>query len=236
MSTAHVSNSPFAHVLSLTSDMFTPARGKRVAPAKPARRQPSQARSEQTVRVIFEAVAQVLNEQGEAALTTNRIAERAGVSIGTLYQYFDSKEAIVMAMLARKRERVMRQLDDLLSEVNPHATQPREVLRQCVRLYVHAFGQGGRGERPLIRMAWRLDLHEALQASMREAAERISSHLQRIAHPQLRPPTPAMVYVMTRLLAGTVRFAALESASLLGTVALEDELVNACWGVMAVGD
>jgi AcrR family transcriptional regulator len=213
--------------------MSTTPRSKHSPPVKPARRQPSQARSEHTVRVIFEAVAQVLNEQGEAAFTTNRIAERAGVSIGTLYQYFDSKEAIVMAMLARKRERVMRQLDNLLSEASPSTAHPREILRQCVRLYVHAFGQGGRGERPLIRMAWRLDQHEVLQASMREAAERISSHLQRISHPQLRPPTPAMVYVMTRLLAGTVRFAALESSSLLGTSALEEELVNACWGVMA---
>ncbi|RLM48865.1 TetR family transcriptional regulator, partial [Halobellus sp. Atlit-31R] len=85
-----------------SSPMPQPARSRRV---------PSQARSEQTIQVIFEATAQVLNEHGEAALTTNRIAQRAGVSIGTLYQYFDSKEAIVHAMLARERGQVMGALD-----------------------------------------------------------------------------------------------------------------------------
>jgi AcrR family transcriptional regulator len=56
------------------------------SPAKTDRRQPRQARSEHTVQLIFEATAQVLRDEGEAALTTNRIAERAGLSIGTLYQ------------------------------------------------------------------------------------------------------------------------------------------------------
>jgi AcrR family transcriptional regulator len=190
------------------------------------------------VRVIFEAAAQVLGENGEAALTTNRIAERAGVSIGTLYQYFDSKEAIVLAMLARERERVMRRLDKLLDEADPAAAEPQRsdpkvLLRAFVHIYVQAFGTGAPGHRALVRLAWRLDSHQAIVQSMREASERIATHLQRLAHPMLRAPTPAMVFVLTRALAGAVRSAALEESALLGSAAFEDELVNACWGVMA---
>lgn len=205
----------------------------RKPPSTPARRQPSQVRAEQTVRTIFEATAQVLDEHGEAALTTNRIAERAGVSIGTLYQYFDSKEAIVVAMLARERERVMQRLEALLGSADAGIDEPRQVLREYIRLYVQAFGTGARGGRALVRLAWRLDRHQAIHQSMREAGERIASHFQLLNHPSIRPPTPAMAFVLTRLLAGTVRSAALEESPLLGSAAFEDELVNACWGVMA---
>lgn len=204
---------------------------------KPPRRLPLQARAEQTIRTIFEATAHVLNEQGEAALTTNRIAERAGVSIGTLYQYFESKEAIVLAILAAERERVMRNLDAMLAAIDPNdpaKTDPRAVLRAIAKQYVRAFGTGAPGHRALVRLAWQLDRHQAIVQSMREASERIALHLQRMNHPLLRPPTPTMTFVLTRLLAGTVRAAALEESPLLGTAAFEEELVNACWGVMAI--
>jgi AcrR family transcriptional regulator len=206
-----------------------------------ARRTPSQARSGQTIQIIFEATAQVLHDHGEAALTTNRIAERAGVSIGTLYQYFDSKEAIVLAMLAREREQVMGTLDTLLSGAgsagsDPLERDPRTVLRAFIRHYVHAFGSGAPGHRALIRLAWRLDHQQVLVQSLREASDRIALHIGRMKHPLLRSPSPATAFVLTRLLAGTVRSASLEGSPLLGTVEFEDALVNACWGVMQAAD
>jgi AcrR family transcriptional regulator len=205
--------------------------------AAPLRRSPRQARAQQSVGLIFEATAQVLREEGEAALTTNRIAERAGLSIGTLYQYFDSKEAIVVAMLSRERERVMKQLETLLSGFDAGSpdqgkSDPRQILRAYVRQYVSTFGTGARTQRALVRLAWRLDANEAIVVALREASERIAMHLQRINHPLIRPPTPAMVFVLTRALAGIVRSAALEESPLLGTQAFENELVNALWGVL----
>ena len=62
------------------------------------RRVPSQARAQETVRAILQAAAQVIAEYGYAAGTTNRIAARAGVSIGSLYQYFPNKDAILVAL------------------------------------------------------------------------------------------------------------------------------------------
>ena len=63
------------------------------------RRRPQQARSRITVEAIVEAAAQVLERDGYEALTTASVAERAGVSIGTLYQYFPDKAGVVGALV-----------------------------------------------------------------------------------------------------------------------------------------
>jgi AcrR family transcriptional regulator len=62
------------------------------------RKRPKQARARATVEAILEAAAHILVRQGHDALTTNSVAERAGVSIGSLYQYFPNKEALVTAL------------------------------------------------------------------------------------------------------------------------------------------
>ena len=62
------------------------------------RREPRQERSRQTVEAVLEAVQRVLRRHGAAAITTNRVAEAAGVSIGSLYQYFPDKQAIFTAL------------------------------------------------------------------------------------------------------------------------------------------
>tara|TARA_B110000977_G_C11000313_1_gene463541 strand:+ start:658 stop:1311 length:654 start_codon:yes stop_codon:yes gene_type:complete len=65
-------------------------------------RKPGQTRSRQSVASIVEASAQVLEERGYKGATTNRIAERAGVSVGTLYQYFRSKDEIFEALIEKE--------------------------------------------------------------------------------------------------------------------------------------
>lgn len=63
-----------------------------------ARREPKQQRSRQTVDCVLEAVQLVVKRHGTQAITTNRIAEAAGVSVGSLYQYFPDKRAIFTAL------------------------------------------------------------------------------------------------------------------------------------------
>lgn len=65
------------------------------------RKLPRQARSRATVDAMLEAAAQVLVEHGYEGATTARVAERAGVSIGSLYQYFPNKEALIAALVER---------------------------------------------------------------------------------------------------------------------------------------
>lgn len=65
------------------------------------RKQPRQARARATVDTIMEATAQILANDGYGGLNTNRVAERAGVSIGSLYQYFPNKSALITALMQR---------------------------------------------------------------------------------------------------------------------------------------
>jgi AcrR family transcriptional regulator len=65
------------------------------------RRSPRQARSRATWEAIVEAAAQVLERDGPEGFNTNAVAERAGVGIGTLYQYFPNKHAILLAAARR---------------------------------------------------------------------------------------------------------------------------------------
>jgi AcrR family transcriptional regulator len=71
------------------------------------RKKPSQARAKDTAEAIMRATARILVKRGYQASTTNHIAEAAGVSIGSLYQYFPNKEAIVAALLERHLEETM---------------------------------------------------------------------------------------------------------------------------------
>lgn len=66
------------------------------------RKAPRQARSVETVRIIVEAAARILEEAGLGGFTTNAVAQRAGVSIGSLYQYFPRKEALIGALIIRE--------------------------------------------------------------------------------------------------------------------------------------
>jgi AcrR family transcriptional regulator len=80
----------------------------RISRPRPAmRKAPSQARSRATVAAIVEAGARILGQRGWSGFTTNEVAEAAGVSIGSLYQYFPDKLALADAILCRHLDEVL---------------------------------------------------------------------------------------------------------------------------------
>lgn len=81
-----------------------------------ARKMPRQARSRALVEAILDATARILVEDGFTRTTTNRVAERAGVSIGSLYQYFPSREALVAAVARRHSEQLKTMLEASLAD------------------------------------------------------------------------------------------------------------------------
>lgn len=72
-----------------------------VKPPPAPRKQPTQKRAEFTMATIVEAAREILMKQGVDAVTTRRVAERAGVAVGTLYQYFPNRDAILMQLAHR---------------------------------------------------------------------------------------------------------------------------------------
>src|SRR5437762_14158570 len=101
----------------------------RKPPTKP-RKNASQERSRATVDALVEATARILVRQGFDKASTNRIAEVAGVSVGSLYQYFPSKEALVAAVVERHQQEIMQTVRGELADV---LAQPVE---QAVRKLV----------------------------------------------------------------------------------------------------
>ncbi|MFK2890793.1 TetR/AcrR family transcriptional regulator [Dyella flagellata] len=85
-------------------------------PALNPRKLPRQGRSIATVNAIFEATAQVLLSDGPVSLNTTRVARRAGVSIGTLYQYFPNKQALLFATLERYMTRLVEAIENACSD------------------------------------------------------------------------------------------------------------------------
>ncbi len=85
------------------------------------RKAPRQARSRATIEIILESAAHILGERGWAATTTNAVAETAGVSIGSLYQYFPNKLALVEAVRRRHFDEVLAVLRAATDAATPRA-------------------------------------------------------------------------------------------------------------------
>jgi len=99
------------------------------------RRSPVQARSAASVEAILEATIQVLLQVGKERLTTTRVASRAGVSVGTLYQYFPNKSSLLQAVLRRHLTEVGDAVELVCKE------QKGRTLREMVTALITAFLQ-----------------------------------------------------------------------------------------------
>jgi AcrR family transcriptional regulator len=101
------------------------------AAVKP-RKIPRQERSRFMNDVILDAAARVLAEEGAARFTTNRVAERAGVSIGSLYQYYPNKGALLYCMHQREDWGVWSRIQEVLANAT---MPPRLRLEKCIRIF-----------------------------------------------------------------------------------------------------
>jgi len=87
--------------------------------ATPLRRQPVQQRSAKRVEQMLDASAELIDEVGYEALTTTLIAKRAGVAVGSLYQFFPDKRAVVQALTQRNLDRFMAAVSERLAKEDP---------------------------------------------------------------------------------------------------------------------
>lgn len=140
------------------------------------RRIPRQSRAVATREAIIEAAAHIIADGGLAAFNTNAVAVRAGVSIGSLYQYFPNKDALMLALIGTRQARQAVTIADALADLPPDAG-----LDTAVRIIVRAAMQHHR-EDALLASAIdheeaRLPAGAVVGATLEEAGQLLSSLL-----------------------------------------------------------
>jgi AcrR family transcriptional regulator len=158
-------------------------------PRTTPRKMPSQARSRATIDCILEATARVLVKDGFDHASTNRIAAAAGVSVGSLYQYFPSKEALVAALVERHIEDMTRELAGELAQV---IASPLPVaIKRLVELMLRAHAVDPALHRVLIEQVPRIGrlgrIHDIEQRMTSMALAYLAAHKDelRVRDPEL---------------------------------------------------
>ena len=201
---------------------------KQAKPVISLRKAPTQARAQGTVDTILEASAQILQKEGEAALTTNRIAAHAGFSIGTLYQYFPNREAILAAMATREQAHILAKLEAVLARLDPAAPEP--TVREAIAALLGAF-RGRHGVRRAVILGVMRRMPDDPRASA-GVAEPLLAALEARCAGHFAPLGDAGRFVLLRAISGAVRAAAIERSPLLGTPAFEEALVRLVMGML----
>jgi AcrR family transcriptional regulator len=145
-------------------------------PPKRPRRKAKQERALKTVEVLLEAAARVLQRRGYAAATTNRIAEAAGVSVGTLYEYFADKEEVFDVLIERQVDAIVAAIRS--EELDPSAPLG-ETLGRVLRLAMGAMRRGPDFVRALEQVpgsSFRRRLADARQRVIRFARQLLEAH------------------------------------------------------------
>lgn len=192
-------------------------------PIDPYRKKPTQARSEETIEIVFEATARILQTQGLSEFNTNAVAKLAGISIGTLYQYFPNKNAILIAMARRELDKVSQKIIDSITA--EYASDATTLARVVVRALLKAFGGRQVARKVLIEALIANGLSDELSKPIERVVQVIVEQQSKLGHQQFMRLAPIGLYVMSRAVIGTIRSAVMEQSAYLGTEALEDELV-----------
>jgi len=146
-------------------------------PATKPRKDASQERSRATVDALIEATARILVREGFDKASTNRIAEVAGVSVGSLYQYFPSKEALVTAVIERHQQEILQTVRKELAEV---MTQPvGSAVRKLIAVAIEAHRVDPRLHRVLAEQIPRVGKLEKHEAFSRENYALFKAYLER---------------------------------------------------------
>lgn len=190
----------------------------------PYRKKPKQTRSEGTVEVVFEATARILQTQSFSEFNTNAVAKLAGISIGTLYQYFPNKNAILVAMARRELDKVSQKIIDSITA--EYTADPSILARVVVRALLKAFGGRQLARKVLIEALISNGLSDELSKPIERVVQVIVDQQSQLGRKQSINLSPISLYVISRALIGVIRSAVMEQSSYLGTEGLEEELVR----------
>lgn len=195
------------------------------------RRRPRQERAKFTVAAILEAAVEVIDALGWATASTNRIAQRAGVSIGSLYQYFPNKEAILASLVEDHHRAVHAVIDDALEDLD----DPQVSLADVLRAMFEDLVQLHRNDPVLTRMLSTQVPHCHSQHRDAAETEHYARHLERLL--ERRPDarvrdTTIAAYLLATTTAALTRWMAHEAPPTLDTAAAIDEAVTMLGGYL----
>ncbi|HKX39885.1 MAG TPA: TetR/AcrR family transcriptional regulator [Burkholderiaceae bacterium] len=171
------------------------------------RKAPRQARSQATVDAILDATARILVERGHAATNTNLVAERAGVSVGSLYQYFPNKLALITALHARHAREMTIALE---REFKPRAGENlHAALSRVIEAVMHAHQVDADLHRALEQcedLGLVDDAHDEAHAKMQKVVcELLTAHRAEITAANLDLAAFAMLHAVHALVHATMR-------------------------------
>jgi AcrR family transcriptional regulator len=179
------------------------------------RRSPTQQRAESTVDALLTAASQILARDGVERLSTTAVAERAGVSIGSLYQYFGNKEDLLVALARREVSQILAAVAAEFA-VSPPGRRGRGI----VGAIVAAIGGRSSGSRANLQLLLRYAGRAEILSQVRSFATGFSDLLAGD-----RRLEPEEIFVLTRAVIG-VAVAGLAEEHSLDLRRLEDELAN----------
>jgi AcrR family transcriptional regulator len=193
-------------------------------PIENNRRTPRQARAAETVSAIVEAAAQILESGGLTAFTTNRVAERAGVSIGTLYQYFGDKNAVLLELARQEMAAALAEIQRALQgEVDP-TLEGR--IRAMVRTMIHAFRGRQRARKAVVQAILAQGIGIELMAPVAAFIASAGAAVGNSPGSILPALSREQLFILSRAALGAIRAAVLEEQPFLRGRAFEDELVR----------
>lgn len=189
------------------------------------RKMPSQARSKATVEAVLTAAAHVFQKHGYAAATTDRIAERAGVSVGSLYQYFPNKDAILVTLAERHIDAGFALVGELLAEVMTEMPALETLLRRFVVAMIALHEHEPELHRVLFEEApLPSSVRRRLQRRENEFAAEVCELLR--AHPEARTVDPnATAYVLVHSVDALVHDFILHPPTNIDAESLTQEMV-----------
>lgn len=187
------------------------------------RKKPLQQRARVLVDSLVDAAAELVARDGLDALTTVKVATRAGVSVGSLYQYFENKDALVAALM----ERVNQDLIDAVDAVAANAlnADPQAFARALLVTAFEQFERHGGLARELLRHWHRLDIARGLHRFESRMLDLLRAYA--LAHLRDQPidPSPARAFILINSIVFTLlRHLSQPSTPLFGRDALIDEL------------
>jgi AcrR family transcriptional regulator len=193
-------------------------------PRTSPRKKPRQERSQATVDAILDATARVLCNTGYDRASTNRIALAAGVSVGSLYQYFPSKEALVAALAERHTEQMTSLVKRKLHEVS---TMPVDVaVRTMIRAMFDAHAVDPKLHKVLIEQVPRVGKLEKVVAVEREVACLVQVFLEARRGDLRRSNVDAAAFVLCHVVEAVTHAAVLAELDVPRSRDVEDELTD----------